>query len=414
MPFPFGKSHKSPADIVKNLKESIAVLEKQDISDKKAEKLRGGLLPHTYSSPALQTNSLRRPTPGSNVSLAAYSVDDLHISSRSKDAKKLAWPKRRSFVSGKLKMDRTAFCSATEEVSKNLVAMKEILYGTNEKEPQTEAVAQLAQELYNSGLLGTLVADLQLIDFEGKKDVAQIFNNILRRQIGTRTPTVEYICTQQNILFMLLKGYESPEIALNCGIMLRECIRHEPLAKIILWSEPFYDFFRYVEMSTFDIASDAFATFKDLLTRHKLLSAEFLEQHYDRFFSEYEKLLHSENYVTKRQSLKLLGELLLDRHNFTIMTKYISKPENLKLMMNLLRDKSRNIQFEAFHVFKVFVANPNKTQPVLDILLKNQSKLIEFLSKFQNDRTEDEQFNDEKTYLVKQIRDLKRPAQQEA
>lgn len=51
--------------------------------------------------------------------------------------------------------------------------------------------------------------------------------------------------------------------------------------------------------------------------------------------------------------LQLLGELILDRHNFAIMTKYISKPENLKLMMNLLRDKSPNIQFEAFHVFKV-------------------------------------------------------------
>lgn len=56
-------------------------------------------------------------------------------------------------------------------------------------------------------------------------------------------------------------------------------------------------------------------------------------------------------------SSQLLGELLLDRHNFTIMTKYISKPENLKLMMNLLRDKSRNIQFEAFHVFKVEFQN---------------------------------------------------------
>lgn len=51
-------------------------------------------------------------------------------------------------------------------MSKSLVAMKEILYGTNEKEPQTEAVAQLAQELYNSGLLSTLIAGLQLIDFE--------------------------------------------------------------------------------------------------------------------------------------------------------------------------------------------------------------------------------------------------------
>lgn len=41
------------------------------------------------------------------------------------------------------------------------------------------------------------------------------------------------------------------------------------------------------------------------------------------------------------------------------MTRYISKPENLKLMMNLLRDKSPNIQFEAFHVFKV---NKKKTK----------------------------------------------------
>lgn len=51
--------------------------------------------------------------------------------------------------------------------------------------------------------------------------------------------------------------------------------------------------------------------------------------------------------------IQLLGEILLNRHNFVAMTKYISNPENLKLMMNLLRDKSRNIQFEAFHVFKV-------------------------------------------------------------
>lgn len=61
---------------------------------------------------------------------------------------------------------------------------------------------------------------------------------------------------------VLLCRYENPEVALNCGMMLRECVRHEPLAKIILHSELFYRFFSYVEMSTFDIASDAFATFK--------------------------------------------------------------------------------------------------------------------------------------------------------
>ena len=41
---------------------------------------------------------------------------------------------------------------------------------------------------------------------QGKKDVCQIFNNILRRQIGTRSPTVEYFCSHQEVLFVLQKG----------------------------------------------------------------------------------------------------------------------------------------------------------------------------------------------------------------
>uniref|UniRef100_A0A914V8M0 Protein Mo25 n=1 Tax=Plectus sambesii TaxID=2011161 RepID=A0A914V8M0_9BILA len=114
--------------------------------------------------------------------------------------------------------------------------------------------------------------------------------------------------------------------------MVRECVRHEPLAKIMLLAEEFYNFFGYVEVSTFDIASDAFSTFKDLVTKHKALCAEFLEKNYDRYFEAYQQLLNSENYVTRRQSLKLLGELLLDRHNFNVMTRYISNPDNLKLM----------------------------------------------------------------------------------
>jgi calcium binding protein 39 len=72
-----------------------------------------------------------------------------------------------------------------------------------------------------------------------------------------------------------------------------------------------------------------------------------------QFFASFTTLILSNNYVTKRQSLKLLGEILLDRANFNVMTRYIANEANLKMMMNLLRDKSKNIQFEAFHVFKV-------------------------------------------------------------
>jgi len=298
---------------------------------------------------------------------------------------------------------------AVEDITKQLQACKNILYGTGDQDPHAELVAQLAQGFYDNDLFKKLVNHLARLDFEAKKEVVQIFGILLRRQIGPRFPTVDFFSKESgcDILFILLKGYEQPEVALNCGMILRECLRYEPLAKIILEHESFFDLFGYVELSTFDVASDAFSTFKELLTRHKLLSSTFLQKHYDTVFAKYRVLLDSENYVTKRQSLKLLGELLLDAHNFVIMTKYISNQDNLKLMMNLLRDKSRNIQFEAFHVFKVFVANPNKTQPILDILVKNKDKLVEFLLNFHTDRTEDEQFNDEKTYLIKQIKELK-------
>ena len=53
----------------------------------------------------------------------------------------------------------------------------------------------------------TMIVNLVYFHHQGKKDVAQVFNNILRRQIGTRSPTVEYICTKPEILFTLMSGY---------------------------------------------------------------------------------------------------------------------------------------------------------------------------------------------------------------
>jgi calcium binding protein 39 len=44
--------------------------------------------------------------------------------------------------------------------------VKEILYGTGDKEPQTELVAQLAQEAYNAHLLPQLITNLSRLDFE--------------------------------------------------------------------------------------------------------------------------------------------------------------------------------------------------------------------------------------------------------
>jgi len=152
--------------------------------------------------------------------------------------------------------------------------------------------------------------------------------------------------------------------------------------------------------------------------------AHYLDINFDLFFQKYNNILiQSSSYVTKRQSIKLLGEILLDRANYSVMTEYVARGEHLKLCMNLLKDDRKMVQYEGFHVFKVrpvpethnlarlrdpqvFVANPNKSPAVQRILVNNRDRLLTFLPRFLEDRTDDDQFTDEKSFLIRQIETL--------
>ena len=103
-------------------------------------------------------------------------------------------------------------------------------------------MAQLAQETYNTDLLLVLVQNIARFEFEARKDVVQIFNNLLRRQIGSRWPTVEYLTSKPEIIFAALAGYENEDVALNTGMILKEMLKHEPLAKILLYSDQYATF----------------------------------------------------------------------------------------------------------------------------------------------------------------------------
>ena len=306
--------------------------------------------------------------------------------------------------------DERLIKKSLEKISLNLSNMKFMLYGDAENEPKEADISRLIEELFASNLLLDLLLRMRELEFEARKDVARVYDFVLRQK---KQQSLEYVKSHEEILRVLVEGYTDSEIALNCGSILREVVRHEELCELLLNSPLLDNFFDYVQLSTFDIASDAFATFKLLLTKHKQLAARFLDSHFDAFTARYNTLLQSSNYVTKRQSLKLLGELLLNRSNFSVMMRYINSADNLKILMNLLRGTTKAIQFEAFHVFKIFVANPKKSAPVVEILVRNKKKLIDFLTKFQKEK-EDDQFNEEKNTLLNTLQQLPDPQQPDA
>uniref|UniRef100_H3GTI1 Calcium-binding protein 39 n=1 Tax=Phytophthora ramorum TaxID=164328 RepID=H3GTI1_PHYRM len=175
------------------------------------------------------------------------------------------------------------------------------------------------------------------------------------------------------------------DTALICGSMLRDCFEHQTLTMIFLQDlQPEFELLFKVTMenSNFDISADALINISRLLTVHKKATVQVLDESFDRIFGLLNGLLASENYATKRQALQLLSELLLDPVNFTVMQRYVSSRNNLKQVMLLLREPSEALRMDAFHVFKIFVANPNKSTEVEQLLARNCEKLLAFVSDF--------------------------------
>ncbi|OJJ87421.1 Mo25 family protein [Aspergillus glaucus CBS 516.65] len=319
-----------------------------------------------------------------------------------------------------------------EELARQLSQMKLMIQGTQEIDTSPEQVQGLVGAMVHEDLLHELAHNIHILPFEARKDTQTIFSHVLRFRPAHAAhgdpPVISYIVHHRpEIIVELCRGYNYSQSAMPCGTILREALKFDVIAAIILYDqstddEPairltnvrpgnpqngdgvFWQFFGWIDRGSFEVSADAFTTFRETLTRHKSVVTGYLAANFDLFFSRFNNILiQSESYVTKRQSIKLLGELLLDRANYNVMMAYVESGENLKLCMKLLRDDRKMVQYEGFHVFKVFVANPNKSVAVQRILINNRDRLLKFLPKFLEDRTDDDQFTDEKSFLVRQI-----------
>lgn len=309
-------------------------------------------------------------------------------------------------------------------------------------------------------LIPALINNLQLLPFESRKHVAAIFNYLLvcgfegidrDIYIPIMNKFRDYIVQNfEAILSPIVAGHDvSPasssstttDVALHCGSMYRSCFRHPNLyGQLVVTTRrveqfvfPFLD--KYALLPNFDVSSDAMESLKLAFTAGTAcisnngndptainpidtnyqqqmaeLAATFLTRDYDAVWDQRfnPKLLSVEAcYMTKRVALQILSTVLLTRSNYAVMIKYVNSRTNLILSMKLLRDTSPHITLDAFHVFKVFVANPNKIPEVEKILRDNSQKLCAYLETLHYDKeASDPQFADEKRLIIATIRDL--------
>ncbi|OHS97087.1 hypothetical protein TRFO_09646 [Tritrichomonas foetus] len=292
--------------------------------------------------------------------------------------------------------DAKAKSDALEAINKNFGRMNEILYKKKEGEEASNRALQLVNEISHCDFIMDGLDNMLELPVEQRKQFSNIFTGAIAHQTGSEFPVAIWVQRNPRALDTLLGFYNHPELAVCAGDMLRLCVRHVALANQLLQPERLDRLFGFFSVLNFDVSADSFCTFHDLI----LNSEDYLIANSQSIIDRLHGTLDETKYAACRQSLKLIGEIIISFRKFQDI--YLTNQQNLITIMKLMSSAYKNIQMEAFDVFKLFVAREQKPEPILKILRANSEKLIKFIHDLL-DGVEDQEVQNEKDYLLTQL-----------
>lgn len=279
--------------------------------------------------------------------------------------------------------------NALRIINKNFTRMTEILYKKKEGDETSQKALQLVSEISNTQFISIGLDCMLQLPVEERKQFTNIFTGSITHKNANEYPIVKWILKNRDVLNTLIGFYEYPELAISAGEMLRLCAKHSEIANEILTKEKIVKLFSFFTVPHFDVSSDSFATFRELILTP--VSDHFLKENSQMIIEELNKTLDDSNYTACRQSLKLIGEILSHHQNFQKI--YLTDEHNLIVIMKLMSSSYHNISLEALKLFILFVENNNKPEPIIRILNANNKKLIEFVNGLLEERIEEQSIN---------------------
>jgi hypothetical protein len=152
-----------------------------------------------------------------------------------------------------------------------------------------------------------LVTCLDLLDFETMKDVVRCFDTILKvsMMLDASDQIVEYMQNNPQIPELLLKGSGRQDVFSHCAHMLKSLARCPQLIVVLNEHGAARILIGLARHQSFDIASEAFSSLRELLLAQKAVSASCVMTNFTEFFGLYHEMLQGQEYVTQRQALRL-------------------------------------------------------------------------------------------------------------
>jgi calcium binding protein 39 len=152
-----------------------------------------------------------------------------------------------------------------------------------EVEANPDQVSQLVSALVAEDLLFIFASNINKFSFEGRKDTQVILSYVFRYKAPSSPDPVvlnQVLSNRPEIIIELCNGYATAEGSGPCGTVLREILKYNSVAELILYDEPgqpamswdpnqpttgkgvFWKFFTWIDQGAFETSADAFTTFR--------------------------------------------------------------------------------------------------------------------------------------------------------
>jgi len=292
------------------------------------------------------------------------------------------------------------------------------------KPPKPEEIEKCLSVAQSTNLMIHIANRVACLEPEARRATSAIWGYLLKvpQPSTNKRVMTDYLIAHSEAVKSLLSKYgkNTSSADVIIGVMIRDATRFPQIIEYIFKNDLVYELFPVLTSDNFDVSTDGFQTLKDVLTNHHEISAPWISKNFYKFFPECVDLLKTKggtgksDYVTVRQMIALLSTIMLERPFMETMIQFVCHEEFLITTLVLLGNSSKVVQYETFHLFKIFAANPRKPPKVAKLLNQNRDRIIKILDQIEQDRLDDNEFKQDKNAVVAKLNALKQQQQQAA
>lgn len=343
------------------------------------------------------------------------------------------------------------------KLEKNLTELHGMLYRitTKDQKADTAKNLQIINALRSTATLEKLLQNVKSLGLEPQKMLSGIISFWLRDKDLNQAAVTYFEQRPDLIKIVMLEYVGNEDHFLVWGVTIREALVYPPLLKICLdlkenlllrvvdclackqagYLEEPLQTLETVMMGAVNVKSKNRSVLSDDMRRsHRKLIEKWLASNYEEFFGKLNARIEpadaksrqasgsaspGTNFVVVPRVLNLLHEMFMNKTNHKVTLKYIDDRNNLiRVMRHLRAGQNKDIQVRAFNVFKIFVANPDKSKEITDLLSRNRTKILQILQLVAQDDDIKEKFAEDIKLLSERLPppppspSQQRPAQQ--